>query len=313
MRSKSPSVAKFNALAQLRQFFDQQHAPEILYFGDSVVERVSHDDSDKRTLGEMVVSRLGGTARCATITHSAYHPAVFYALLRALRCMKYRPSTLILPVNMRCFSPQWDLRPGYQFEAELAAIERYVENPNQAAEVVVSAVESLEQLAAYDATKVDYPSSKLTRIGEFRELISLHPLSNALREARLSEIFKFHYTHQLAVGHRKLALLRQIFELLTLMNMRALIYVTPINYEAGALYAGPTFVTEYMSTVDVLKASIKPYERTGLAFADLSLLLGARYFVHQDIANEHLNQGGRHKLTTELARHVEQLLLPAAC
>lgn len=305
--SRAPGEG-FTALRELQRHFDRTPAPPVLYFGDSVVERISRDDADRRTLGELVVERMGGAEHCTCISHSAYHPAMFAALLRAVQRVQSQPRLVILPVNMRCFSPQWDHRPAYQFTKEISAIERFIADPSAPQETVEPMVESREDLAAYDSISVRYPSSALSRIGDFRRIVESTPQTESERAYRLEQIFKFHYTHALTPGHRKLRALLACCESIRDMNARALLYITPINYQAGSRYAGPTFLPEYQRSVAVLLDALARYEREGqVTVVDWSTLLESRYFVQPDIANEHLNYSGRMRLANEIARNCPAL------
>lgn len=268
--------------------------PSVLYFGDSVVERVSRDDVDKRTLGEMVTERRG-RERWLAVAHSAYHPGIYLALLRALQRMRHRPSLLIVPINLRCFSPQWDLRPAYQFADELRALEHYV-NEGVLPGPITPVVETAEALAAYDAHRVTYPSSPHDRIGIFRAIVERKAETEQDRVARLEQIFKFHYTHPLHRDHRRLVQLRELVDLALSMKIEVFTYLTPINHEAGVRYAGTSFRTECDTSVGTIRDTL------GDRLVDWTRLLPATAFVQPDIANEHLNAGGRIALAEAIDR-----------
>jgi hypothetical protein len=285
-RSRSDTAQVFVPFFSLHEHFDRRAAPpSILYFGDSVVERVSRDDVDTRTLGEMVAERRGRKS-CLAVSHSAYHPGVYLGLLRALGRMRHRPSLLIVPINLRCFSPQWDLRPAYQFAAELRALERYVAD-GTLPEPIAPPIESTEALAAYDQQGVSYPSSPHDRIGLFRAIVDRKAETEQDRVARLEQIFKFHYTHPLRGDHRRLVQLRELVDLATSMKIEVFTYLTPINYEAGLRYAGASFGIECEASIGTIRKSLND------RVVDWSQLVPMSGFVSPDIANEHLNERGR--------------------
>ena len=65
-------------LVQLVEAFDRdRRSPDVLFLGDSVVERVSRNDRDVRTLGEMVVDEFAPSIDGLAVSHSGFHPAVF--------------------------------------------------------------------------------------------------------------------------------------------------------------------------------------------------------------------------------------------
>src|SRR5688500_7661811 len=68
----------FAELIALHAAFDAaRRVPDVLYFGDSVVERLSHHDDDRRTLGQMVGDELGSSKQTFALSHSAYHSQIF--------------------------------------------------------------------------------------------------------------------------------------------------------------------------------------------------------------------------------------------
>jgi hypothetical protein len=54
----------------------------VVFFGDSVSLRVSRNDRDVRTLGEMVARTLSDKMRVVCIHRGAYHIGVFNAFVR---------------------------------------------------------------------------------------------------------------------------------------------------------------------------------------------------------------------------------------
>lgn len=78
----------------------------ILYSGNSVVERVSRGHADETPLGQFVAKRLRPRYTTGVISHSAHRPGICLAISRTLASAPKKPSLVILPINMRCFSPQ---------------------------------------------------------------------------------------------------------------------------------------------------------------------------------------------------------------
>jgi hypothetical protein len=117
--SQGDGASPYPELTQLIELFNSaKPTPEVLYLGDSVVERISKYDVDTRTLGTMVGDCLQGKLSVAYIAHSAYHLRIFYGFIQVIKTLKRRPHVIILPINLRSFSPQWDLNPVWQLEPE---------------------------------------------------------------------------------------------------------------------------------------------------------------------------------------------------
>lgn len=283
-------------------------APEILYLGDSVVERISWTDKDKRTLERMVTGYLVGRNRLLCISHSAYHLKVYYYLLQILKFTRQKPELVILPINMRSFSPQWDLSPAWQFIEEINILKKYIEIPGQKIPALKKTSDSFILSEAEKMKEVKYPFTSLDRIGQFHDLIMSNPSTESEKSYRKKQIYIFHYLHPLTPAHHKLLFLRRIMGLLRELNIGVLVYITPINYQGGERYVGDEFVKLVRANVGVLRDSIAAFIENGaVRLLDLGEALSSDYFFHADEATEHLNQQGRAKLAKTIANEILQM------
>ncbi len=301
----------YPALASLVSCFGESgQGAEIVYFGDSVVERVAREDQDQRTLGEMVRAGLEERSlRTLVISHSAYNPYVYYHLCEVFEQLPRTPQVVLFPVNMRCFSPQWDLNPAWQFEQEVAILKAYRKHPEKGVPYLHPHEPSSEEYEQFDALAVNYPASALDRVGYFRLLIQSRPVTSYQKSLRTREIFVFHYMHPLEPKHRKLQYIERSLRLLLDQGILPVLYVTPINYQAGLRYVGESFVEVVAENVDILFHLLKPYVDDGsIMYLDYSRLLDSEYFFHRDLATEHLNERGRRVLADHLTRQVLRVL-----
>lgn len=276
--------------------------PEVLYLGDSVAERVSRSDRDTRTLGEMVSWCVDSRCSVACISRSGYHMGVFRGVARALAAMPTRPKVMILPVNMRSFSPQWDRRPMWQFGEEISALERYATYPQEAIPRIIEQDETDAELARYDQLAVQYPMTEFGTIGEFREAIAWRPSTTEQRQFRLRQIFMFHYMHPLVANHRRLEALKDVLSAMRAMGVAGVVYITPVNYQAGTRHVGTGFQRQLRSNVEIVREVMAPFERSGcLQMLDWSTVVESRGFFHENEPTEHLNEVGRLRLARAIA------------
>ncbi len=82
----------------LKQFDVRKNSPTVLFLGDSVVERISFYDCDRRPLWKMVQSNLKDKLDVICISHSAYHTKMFYYIINTFRKMRQKPNYVILPI-----------------------------------------------------------------------------------------------------------------------------------------------------------------------------------------------------------------------
>ncbi len=278
-------------------------APDILYFGDSVVERISWSDKDKRTLDKMVADRLESRKNLLSISHSAYHVKVYFYLLQVLNCTRQKPQVVIIPVNIRSFSPQWDYNPNWQFEEEIKVLDEFLRNPTKIPKLsrnkdLISFTEQ-EKLQ-----ELHFPFTSFKHLGEFQDIINSSPITEEETFSRKKHIFIFHYLHPLLHSHPKLAFLPKIINLCHTLNIHLLIYITPVNYQGGERYIGKDFVELLSANVNRVRQKVESASIQTLHFLDLSLKLSSESFFHPDEASEHLNQHGRSQLAEIIASEI---------
>jgi hypothetical protein len=307
------SGTPYTELVTLMELYDRpQCGPEVFYLGDSVVERVSRHDDDQRGLDEIVRESLLGQLKVASVSHTAYHLGVFYHLIRALEKMRQRPKIVILPINLRSFSPQWDLNPLWQFDQEVKALEQYLADSSYGSSTIKELVKSSEFFSQFDSTPISYPNTPFKYIGQFRAIINTRPETEELRKFRLEQIFTFHYMHQLTPDHPKLMCLDKITQLLLRMNISLVTYITPVNFQAGERYAGEAFSKTSKENAAIVSNIMQPYRQSSqINFLDFSHFLGSEYFFNKDDPTEHLNQEGRKKLANVINDAVLSLYAPA--
>ncbi len=293
-------------LAKLVANYDSRRAaPEILYLGDSVLERISWSDKDKRTLDRMVAARLADKMRLLCISHSAYHLKVYYHLLQILRFTGRKPRLVILPINMRSFSPQWDLNPAWQFEDEINALKKYVEAPGTEIPALPEKADKALPAQMERMVEVKYPFTELHYLGEFYDLIKSSPSTEDEKRYRKRHIYIFHYLYPLLPVNPKLLFLTKLIELLRELNINLLVYITPINYQGGNRYVGNDFSNLFQGNVGVVRDILFPFlERNTVRFLDISQSLSSEYFFNVDEATEHLNQHGREQVAKVIANEI---------
>lgn len=300
----------YSELQMLLANYDGAAPADVLYFGDSVLLRVSRNDVEKSTLDQIFARKLAGKYGVLGIAHTAYHMLVYRELARVLQKTTHRPKVVVLPINLRSFSPQWDYHPSWQFLDEIAAARRYwlksapiyiFENDTEIINTTL--------LRLYLATPVYYPETGLKTVGYFRNIIDTKPENEAQRTLRLQNIFRFHYMHELVASHRKIRALSDIIRLLNGLGVHVIAYVTPINWRAGEKYAGNMFVARVKSNVRLIKSKIDSACLGSMTtFADFSLLLDSDCFFGEDNSTEHLNEKGREILSDHLKELTPDLI-----
>lgn len=291
---------------------------EVLMLGDSVALRVSKRDHDWRKLGEMVGEMVGEMTaelekpiEMSWVAHSAYHIDVYRAMLKALAVMPSRPELVIIPLNLRSLSPQWFLEPYWQFNDEIAALESYAAHPRKGIPPLYEKrIEDVPKAARekYLNTQVEYPFTEFKSVREFVALIESEPESDDDKFFRKQQIFVYHYMHRLTEDHPRLRSWMALPEELERLGMRALIYITPINFEGGRRFVREGFISRLEENLAVLHNTMTPLSNDRIKFCDWSRLLESKHFFDQDLATEHLAESGRLQLAKKIKYEVAEFL-----
>jgi len=293
-----PPAAPYPTLVKLVEAYDAEASgPDVLYLGDSVVERIAREDADRRTLPEMLGDLMVQRQTVLGLSHSAYHPAVYKPLLSCLGRLRHRPRTVIMPINLRCFSPQWDLDPGRQFQPEIRALEAFASGRRKPGAAPRQRRDE-RQYEQFDRIPLCYPNCPLTSVGEFRRIIKDKATTPDQDELRRRWIFTFFYMNPLSTEHRKLQAIRDAIKLLKRINVRPLLYVTPINFRAAIDLIGTPFDATVSANVNVLSSQL-----SGEAdFHDWSKALDPSFFFHARLHTEHLRESGRAWIAEQLSQ-----------
>jgi hypothetical protein len=94
---------------------------EIVFFGDSVVQTMALGDADPRLLPDMLAGELDEPV--LRISQAATGAQMHAAWLRYAARLSPPPRAVIIPVNLRSFSPHWERNPGWVFDDVAAMID----------------------------------------------------------------------------------------------------------------------------------------------------------------------------------------------
>ena len=94
-----------------------RNGADIIFLGDSTMIYPAGEVSTAEILQEFQPLRIVGQ-----VAHAAYNLDLYRYYAGYIARFYQRPKVVIIPINMRSFSPEWDLRPIYQFEPEKAVL-----------------------------------------------------------------------------------------------------------------------------------------------------------------------------------------------
>ena len=279
----------------------------IVYLGDSTLTLPVGEVTTGEVLQEMMPE-----CTVAEIAHPAYNLDLYRYYVRHIVRSANRPRVIVVPVNMRSFSPEWDRRPGYQFAEEKAALtlgpllSQVLWRPMQ----VFGGFESRISQEAFLDTPVYREETRIGTVRDFEQLtegseaealqgdteFAYHDvLPSADDEEALQQFLTYRYLSGLQPDHRQLKAMLDIAKMGQEHHVRILFYITPVNYQQGQRYVGESFREVVSKNADVVKSLL--LDQTGIALVDLAFNLEAFAFVDM----EHLRETGKEYVAVRLA------------
>ncbi len=273
-----------------------QGKPDVIFFGDSCNAWIDREDADRRPISELLNDRLFGKT-VGRIDGGAYHLELYEAFVDLLIARQERPELLIIPINLRSFSSEWDARPSYAFDAAKQQLRQADNRVALALSPLLKTlqwqIDSTKSLAAFKRTRVFDDADCVGTVDDFENAGYDHPTEELVRNK-----FVYHYMYTLTPGHRKLVAMRNIARKAAEYKLQVVFYVTPVDCETGTRSMGDQFAERVQQNVSVLRSQIAG---TSATLIDCSSSLDAAAFSWSQYPNEHLNEQGRSFVAETLA------------
>lgn len=287
-----------------------QAGVDTVYFGDSILIYPEGEPTIPEILRGLLPTHTIGD-----VAHPAYQLDLYERYVNYLVEHKSQVKTIIIPINMRSFSPEWDLRPTYQFEREKTIL---TYGP------VLSSLfyrlfdtfglfDSPISQAEFREATVFNGDQPVGKVAEFEELIGVsatraetNPTDFAYYAGLPSEdevealkgTLVYYYMFNLDPNHRKIQSLQATSRLLTENGIKPIFYITPINYQLGEKYFGPTFRERLAENTAVVEQVLRQED---IGVLNLVFDLEAYNFVD----TEHLTENGKTYVAEVLAAAIE--------
>lgn len=270
---------------------------DVIYFGDSSASNYGLDDSDKRPLPQMLKEILTGHTM-ASIDSAAYAAEVFLEFSKHMINEKYYPEFVVIPVNMRSFSPSWDKNPGYQFEDQKAILK------SKLLFMFLKTTEAFDKKSKLnEITQEEFENTEVFNgeevVGTAKEFEG-HEFRHYSEENMKNSILYF-YMFSLKEDNDKLGSLSEIARILLENNIKPIFYITPVDYETGERYFPGEFSERLKNNVETIKSVLKENDINAL---DLSMDLKPDFFAWERYPNEHLNEKGRKYVAEKIAEEI---------
>lgn len=285
----------------------QKNGINIIYFGDSTVRWHSQTDKITLTTAQMLIQIFEKSNHIVgPIVHDAYDAYAFDMYTTYMVEKHYYPDYIIIPINLRSFSPSWDLHPNFQFPEEGAYLNIYrIPILNTFMSFIINMytpdVKRLYQTLYSLSTQ--YDGNTIVGNGASYENRIRESNPNSIRHPAMMQMY---YMGTLKTDNRQLKALTHIADRYKNTKTKLIYYITPIDYQTGISLFGPRFSKQVKQNIGVLLSHFNKYQVTVL---DLSFAQPTKNFTWPEVwyINEHLNQTGRLFIAGKLADIIDPL------
>ena len=281
-------INKFPELNQVKK--DLSKKTHVLMFGSSFNHWNSKNDTDRRSVSEMIGSKID--LKTDGISHAAYGADIFLEFCKYIIKQENKPKIIIIEINLRSFSAEWDMRPETQFVKERVLLSGFP-YVNLKFHNITPNTFSKQPVYKYDKI--------VGTINDFTPNFEYQKKFDTLTETKKG--FIMHYMYELDKNHRKLKSLKEISEVLVRNNIIPIFFVAPIDYKRGELLFGKEFTKNIKKNVSIIKSIFNE----NITVLDYSYSLETKDFDYVIRPYEHLKQYGKLLIASSIANKIKEI------
>ena len=276
---------------------------DVVLFGDSTNSFAWKADGDKRSIKDFLAELLS-KYKVDAVAQAGYHMPVFAAYSNIMASLTQRPKYIVIPINLRSFSPCWLDNPARSFP-EL--------NPTLqwGPWMYTALIEPLKTLnGAGDSklkkTQAEYLDSPVfdrdIRVGAVRDFknievgVGTDKLDDAGKKTFIAYINCLHFDK----NHPQLRWLRETILSARKAGVAPIVYITPSNYELASDWYGPEFQARTAESIAIIQAVLAEFK---LSAIDMSFDLTRENFF-DPIPSEHMKEAGRRHVAMRIAESI---------
>lgn len=247
---------------------------EVIYLGDSTATSYSPQDKNKSSIQEFLAQDQE-KYEIGAITHPAYMMDTFEKYVGYTVKHNQAVKLVIITINLRSFSTEIEENPMNEFrKAKL-----YLDYPALLLNIFY------QPMSAF----------KVYQVGEADT--SSNPNDTMIQQ------LKIRYMYDLNSNQKGVKALVKIKEDLKGTGVKALFYITPIDYQAASQYIGKDFEKKVSQNISTIKETLVA---PNIDVLDLSFSLNHESFHWPWIyMNEHLKEDGRKYVAQQLVNYIE--------
>lgn len=269
---------------------------DILYFGDSVIRDSPATESNHKSIAEFLADATGTSV--ADLSQGAEDAKLFSAMTEHIVNSGAKPVALIIPVNLRSFSPEWNRRPGYQFERQKFLLTEpaflgYFFQPLAVFHAFkIPAVTQEEFLNS----PVRYATTTVGTVADFENAEKFKMVTAENRR----EKYLYFYMGSIEENNEEFLALKETLRKAKEAGIPAYVYITPIDYKGGVASIGKDFLTQVTNNINMVCSAVASLTVPCL---NLAFTLGSGNFSAVGYPGEHLYAEGRQYVAEQLRSH----------
>jgi lysophospholipase L1-like esterase len=274
---------------------------DVVYLGDSTVKRYDTQDKDTRSIGTFLQERLPETS-VTEVAHEAYQAKMYAGFAHTIARASPHPRAVIIPINLRTFSPLIDKNPETQFAVDEAFLRLGVPGS------FYKPFKTFYQ-APFHASYANIPWTQEPIIldeeylGTVQDFLAFSSSTYSLEKERRR--IALNYFLPISPTHDYLSSLDTISKTLLAKDITPLYYITPLDRERMQTF-WPDTNARIAQQIDRVHTTINAEPEAHLL--DLSTLLPSSGFIQELYTSEHLNERGRKAVADALAEAIRPLL-----
>ena len=278
-----------------------QNNPHVILFGSSVNVHYDKNDTNKTQIGEYVNAMTPGIEitddwrLSASLETYANH-------LRFLKNENIRPKLLVVPLNLRSFSPEWNLRPEYR--AYLAREDIFLNKG--IIQYIFRKILPAGNDTAFQISKDDFYNTELIvdnkKAGQVKDYIVEDKKNITDMQSYVKDGFLVNYMTDIDDSNYKLNALKEIISYCKEEKVSVIFYYTPIDYQRGEKFYPILFSKQIEKNVSLINKNIP--ENDLFKVVDLSRSLNSDKFSYDGWPNEHMKHDGRYFVSDTIAKEI---------
>ncbi|HZV53733.1 MAG TPA: hypothetical protein VFF82_02235 [Rhodocyclaceae bacterium] len=285
---------------------------QVVIFGDSTLRQTGRCDLERLGIDEYLAATIAMPVM--TIQHGAYSAYMFRSYARLIAQQTTRPHVVVVPVNLRAWSPEWADKPMYRFPLRSAYVDLRAGRIVDLLFVLPYLVSDRDRQETRQWIARRAVSLRGEMLGTNGALAGEHVVRdldcsenepNGSDRDILRRKFLWHYGTSAQNAAQMDSALTETIEELRSAGIDVLVYVTPVDRDAANHLSGERLVED----IDRRVASIGAVARSaGANVLDLHAALPHNRFIDRGVACEHLDDTGRRIVGELLGKKIGVLL-----